>query len=44
MGEKGIFAVDGQEIFNAILEIRRDFWLKLKTLREEKKNKKSKRG
>jgi len=39
MGEKGIFTVDGQEIFNTILEIRRDFWLKLKTFKEEKKSK-----
>ncbi len=37
MGERSIFAVDGERIFNTILEIRRDFWLKLKTFREEKK-------
>ncbi len=44
MGETSIFAVDGERIFNAILEIRRDFWLKLKTFREEKKKRKSKGG
>ena len=44
MGEKGLFAVDGEVFFNAILEIRRDFWLKLKTFREEKKKRKSKGG
>ena len=44
MGEESFFDINGEEIFNAILKIRRDFWLKLKTFREEKKKKKSKGG
>jgi len=41
MGEESFIPIDGQEIFNAILRIRRDFWLKLKTFHKEKKKKKS---
>ena len=37
MGETSHFDFNGEKIFNTILEIRRDFWLKLKTFREEKK-------
>jgi len=44
MGEESFFDINGEEIFNAILKIRRDFWLKLKTFREEKKKKKPKGG
>jgi hypothetical protein len=40
MGESSLFTLDGEKIFNEILKIRRDFWLKLKTFREEKKRKK----
>ena len=37
MGEESTFSMDGEKLFNAILKIRRDFWLKLKTFRKEKK-------
>jgi len=39
MGETSIFTLDGERIFNVILEICRGFWLKLKTFRKEKKSK-----
>jgi len=37
MGEESTFSVDGENLFNLLLKIRRDFWLKLKTFREEKR-------
>ena len=37
MGEESTFSIDGENLFNAVLKIRRDFRLKLKTFREEKK-------
>ena len=40
MGEESTFSIDGEKLFNAILKIRRDFWLKLTTFREEKKKRK----
>jgi len=44
MGEESFFDINDKEIFNAILKIRRDFWLKPKTFREEKKKGKPNRG
>ena len=37
MGEESTFSVDGKDLFNAILKIRQNFWLKLKTFKEKKK-------
>jgi hypothetical protein len=39
MGEESFFDFNGEKLFNAILSIRRDYWLKFKFFQQEKKKK-----